>query len=421
MTTDTKIAGGSAPRIPDATCRVCGAGVLEFLDLGRQPLSNTFPRPEQVAQELYYRLAVGFCTGCTMVQQLEEVPRRSMFHEDYPYRSSSSESMAAHFQRTAEHYLRTELAGPDPFVVEIGSNDGIMLKTVAEAGVRHLGVDPSDRVSESAATHGVKVLVDFFDEDTAAAIREEHGPADLIFSSNTTSHITSLGSVLRGVETLFSTDGILVLEDRYLGDIVEQTIFDQIYDEHFYLFAVRSVRELAARHGLELVNVEHLPVHGGSIRYTIARPRRRPVDPSVDALLAHEERLGLGGIAVYERFAANVHRTIGELAELLTRLRAEGHSVVGYGATAKSATVTNHGGIGTALIPYVCDSIKEKQGRVTPGSHLPVVPSEAFRDPYPDYAVLFAWSHAEEILAKESAFTAAGGQWITYVPELRII
>jgi methylation protein EvaC len=395
---------------------------VEFIDFGRQPVSNTFVRPERAAEEVYYRLAVGLCTSCTMVQQLEELPRRRMFHEDYPYRTASSAAMTKHFEQVAAHYLETELTGDDPLVVEIGSNDGILLKTIKDVGVRHVGVDPSDKASVTAADKGVNVLIDFFDERTAAAVHAEHGPADLIFSANTTSHITYIDSVFRGVEALLKPDGILVLEDRYIADIVRDTIFDQIYDEHFYIFGVRSVQALVARFGLELVDVEHLAVHGGSIRYTIAkRGSGRVVSESVARMIAEEHEFGLSGIEVYRRFGVRAQRIVKELTDLLTKLRTEGRRVVGYGATAKSATVTNYGGIGTALIPYVCDSIPEKQGRVTPGSHIPVVPSEAFTDPYPDYAVLFAWSHAEEIIAKETGFKAAGGRWILYVPQLRIL
>lgn len=402
-------------------CRICGGSVKEFLDFGRQPVSDAFLTPGDVDGEFTFRLAVGFCTTCTMVQQLEEVPRERMFPQDYPYRSSGSTAMRMHFEQAARHFLGTQLTGPDPFVVEIGSNDGIMLKTIQAAGVRHLGVDPAQSAAEGAAAQGIHVRTEFFEKRSAAAIRESDGPADLIYSANTISHIAYADSVFAGAAALLSPGGIFVFEDRYLGDIVEHTYFDQIYDEHFYLYAVRSVQAMAARFGFELVDVEHLPVHGGSLRYTTARAGERQPTPAVAEWLAREEAQGLADISSYEKFAAATRAVCADLVELLTTLRAEGKRIVGYGATAKSATVANYCGLGPELIPYICDSTLEKQGRLTPGSHIPVRPPAAFSDPYPDYAVLFAWTHAEEIIAKEQAFREAGGKWIVYVPDVHLL
>jgi methylation protein EvaC len=260
-----------------ARCRVCDGPLEEFFDFGAQPLSDAFVEPDRPGEEFFYRLAVGQCASCTMVQLMEEVPRERMFHADYPYHSSGSARMRAHFESLAQRLLATELTGADPFVVEIGCNDGVMLSTVARAGVRHLGVEPSSGVAEVAAAQGVRVRTAFFEEESARRIREEDGPADVIYAANTLCHLPYLASVLSGVTALLAPRGVFVFEDPYWGDIVEQTSFDQIYDEHFYLFTARSVAATAARHGLELVDVEHLDVHGGEVRYTLARSGARPV------------------------------------------------------------------------------------------------------------------------------------------------
>ncbi|MFI9203879.1 methyltransferase domain-containing protein [Streptomyces sp. NPDC053048] len=403
-----------------ATCRICGGTVQECLDLGRQPVSNAFLEPKDAGRETFYRLTVGFCTSCTMVQQLEEVPRDAMFRTDYPYRSSLSTAMRDHFEGVAQHFLDEVLTGPDPFLVEIGSNDGVMLNTIGRAGVRHLGVDPSRDAAEVARRQGTRVLVDFFEESTARAIRAEDGPADVIYSANCFSHIAYIGSILRGVDVLLAPEGLFVFEDRYLGDIIEQTSFDQIYDEHFYLFAVHSVRAMAERFGFELVDVTRLAVHGGAIRYTVARPGVREPSAAVHAMLADERRRGLAREETFLAFGAGIERIRADLVKLLGELRADGRRVVGYGATSRSATVTGYCGIGPDLVPFICDSTPEKQGRITPGSHIPIRPPEAFRDPYPDYALLFAWNHAEEIMAKERAFREAGGRWVLYVPDVHV-
>ncbi|GHF08509.1 class I SAM-dependent methyltransferase [Streptomyces fumanus] len=402
-------------------CRICGGPVDEFIDFGRQPVSDSFVTPETAGSEYFFRLAAGFCTECTMVQLIEEVPREQMFHEDYPYRSAGSVVMREHFEKYANQLLGGELTGRDPFVVEIGSNDGTMLKTIGRAGVRHLGVDPSAQVAEFARAEGVRVRTDFFQETSAREIAEADGPADVIFSANTFSHIAYIDSVLRGVDTLLAPDGIFVIEDRYLGSIIAQNAFDQVYDEHFYLFSVGSVRTMARRHGFELADVQPLSVHGGSMRYTIARPGRRPVSTAVTEHIEREREAGLGRPETYHRFAEHARTSCRDLVQLLTELRAQGRSVVGYGATAKSATVLNHCGIGTDLVPFICDNTPAKQGRLAPGAHIPVRSPEEFAKPYPDYALLFAWNHAEEIMAKEREFRAAGGKWILYVPEVHIV
>lgn len=401
-------------------CRICGGVIREFFDFGRQPISDAFLKPGHLDGEFFFRLAVGICESCTMVQQLEEVPREQMFHQEYPYRSSGSTVMSKHFRQVGRRFLETELTGSDPFAVEIGSNDGVMLKTVSDAGIRHLGVEPSGGAAEVARSAGVRVRTDFFEESSAIEIRAAEGPADVIFSANTTSHISYIDSIFRGVDALLAINGVFVFEDRYLGDIINHSTFDQIYDEHFYLFSIRSVRNMAERFGFELVDAEHLPVHGGTIRYTVARPGQRKPTAAIGEFLAREQTQRLADLATYERFATDVERIRDDLMTLLRTLRAQRRTVVGYGATAKSATATNYCGIGPDLVPFVCDSTPDKQGTLMPGSHIPVRSPSAFGNPYPDYALLFAWNHAEEIMAKESAFRESGGKWILYVPNVHL-
>lgn len=402
-------------------CRVCGGTVHEFFDFGCQPLSDGFLDPHDLEHEFFFRLAVGICESCTMTQLIDEVARDRMFHDAYPYHSSGSVLMRRHFEQTAQRFLDTHLRDPDPFVVEAGCNDGVMLKTLGKAGVRHLGVEPSGGVACLARANGVQVRIDFFEESVAADIVATHGPADLIYAANTICHIPYIKSIFRGVDALLAPDGVFVFEDPYLGDILDRNTFDQIYDEHFFFFTVRSVRAAAERFGFELVDVERLPVHGGEVRYTIARTGRRESTPAVAELAAEEQARDLATPAAFDGFAASVKRICDNLMNLLRDLRAGGKRVVGYGATAKSATVTNYCGIGPDLVSFVCDATPAKNGKLMPGSHIPVRPPEALADPYPDYALLFAWNHAEEIMAKERAFHEAGGRWILYVPEVHIV
>jgi SAM-dependent methyltransferase len=384
-------------------------------------VSNAFVKLDEGDLVPFFRLAIGLCGSCTMVQQINEVPPNQMYRADYPYRASGSLMIRKHFEDVARQIIETGASGKDAFVVEIGSNDGVMLKTLSAAGIRHLGVDPAASAGEVAREHGVNVRTDFFNESTAREINDQHGPASLIFSANTFSHISYLDSIFRGVDSLLAPDGLFVFEDRSLADILRHNYFDQIYDEHIYLFSVTSVKAMAAHFGFELVDAKHLPLHGGSIRYTVARAGTRQPSAALADFLAQERADGLAEEATFARFSGEVERVKEDLVALLSDLRAKGKRVVGYGATSRSATVLNYCGIDADLLPLVCDSTPEKQGRVTPGSMIPVCPSDEFSQPYPDYALLFAWNHAEEIMAKERQFQEQGGRWIVYVPQVHVV
>ncbi|MFC0863849.1 methyltransferase domain-containing protein [Sphaerimonospora cavernae] len=405
----------------DNRCRICDGMVKGAVDLGMQPRANAFPLPGETSDEFFFRLTVGMCDSCTMVQLLEDIPQEVRYHDGYPYHASGSAGHRRHFEGIAETFLEAELTGRDPFIAEIGSNDGVMLAKIAEAGVRHLGVEPSREVAELSMSRGVQVLPEFFDESTAERICAEHGHADVVFGANAIAHISHLASVLRGVERLLARDGVFVFEEPYLGSVVAQTAFDMLYDEHSFVFSVRAIQAAAERFGLELVRVEHVPLHGGSMRYTLARPGQRPVSPAVHEWRGLEDAGRLAEHATLEDFGRRARRIGDDLAGLLGDLRAKGHRVVGYGAPAKAATVTNYCGIGPDVVPFVCDSTPSKQGRVIAGTHIPVKSPKAFSDDYPDYALLFAWNHAEEIMAKERKFSERGGRWILYVPEVHIV
>jgi len=406
--------------LTEQSCRLCKGELREVLDLGRQPISNAFVRAEDAAKVPFFRLAIGLCNSCAMVQQLDEVPPNQMFHAEYPYRASGSALIRKHGADVAERIIQTCPRGHDRFVVEVGSNDGVMLKRLTDAGIRHLGVDPAAVAADVAQTSGVNVWKEFFNASTATRIRDEHGPAHLIYSANTISHISYLDSIFLGVDILLAPDGLFVFEDRYLGDIVNCVYFDQIYDEHIYLFSVRSVQAMAAQFGFELIDAEHLPLHGGSIRYTVARAGTSKPTAAVAEFLVRESAQGLAEEATFVEFSAAVDHIRTDLVSLLRDLRADGRRVVGYGATSRSATVMNYCGIGPELLPMVCDSTPEKQGCLTPGTKIPVCPPESFSNPYPDYALLFAWNHAEEIMAKERLFHESGGRWILYAPKVHL-
>jgi methylation protein EvaC len=386
------------------------------------PIANGFLEPKDIADEYFCELEVGYCPESRMVQLTQLVEKERLFHDHYAFFSSTSRRMTEHFERFAADVRERHFENPsDAFVVEIGSNDGIMLQNFARQKIRHLGIEPSKNVADAGRARGVNAISEFFDEKLAERIVDEYGQADAFLGANVMCHIAAIHPVAAGIRRLLKPKGVLVFEDPYLGDIIEKTSYDQIYDEHAFYFSVASVSHLFGMHGLELVDVEPQPVHGGSMRYTIAHRGAHAVSERVARQAAHEQKLGLERPETYARFADNVRRSRDELMALLRDLKQKGRSVAAYGATSKSTTVTNFCGITPDLVQYISDTTPIKQGKLSPGVHIPVVPYERFSEQPPDYALLFAWNHAQEILAKEKGYTARGGKFVLYVPRVHTV
>ena len=237
----------------------------------------------------------------------------------------------------------------------------------------------------------------------------------------TSCHIPQLHSIFAGIKTLLKPNGVLIFEDPYLGDIIEKTSYDQIYDEHVFYFSLKSINHLVGQHGMEVVDVIPQSVHGGSMRYVVSRKDYRSVTEAVGKLRAEEEALGLHRPETYQRLRRNIERSRDELTDLLQNLKRQDKRVVGYGATSKSTTVTNYCGITPDLVDFISDTTPIKQGKFSPGAHIPVRPYQEFAANYPDYALLFAWNHAAEIMAKEQNFRRVGGKWLLYVPRVKVL
>jgi methylation protein EvaC len=398
-------------------CRVCQSDIEPFIDFGRMPLANGFLTPEQFADEYFFNLSAAYCPRCTLVQLVEQPQRERMFNERYPFFSATSARMQAHFARLAEDVLSAR-PSPDAFVVEIGSNDGTFLGGIASRGVRHLGIDPSASVTRAALDKGVSTVCAFFDAALARRIVAEHGQAHAIVAANALSHVADVHAVAEGIDILLAPNGTCVIEDPYWGDVIAQTAFDQIYDEHASYFTLSSISALFAPHGLEVRDVTPVDVHGGSMRYSIGRPGSSPQTAAVAELFAHENTSGLHRPETFVRFRERVESTGRQLVARLTALVSEGKRVVGYGATSKSTTTINYFGLTPGLIEFICDTTPAKHGTFSPGAHIPVRPHTDFAARYPDRALLFLWNHAAEVRAKEQAFSNSGGRWILYVPHL---
>ena len=402
-------------------CLICNTEINPFISYGQMPIANGFIRKEKFDNEYFFHMQMAHCENCSMVQLIETPERQLMFNENYAFFSGTSQAMKTHFFEFAADVKARFLPLENPFVVEIGSNDGIMLQNFKDWGIKHLGIEPSANVAKVAMDKGINTIVEFFDDKLAEKIVEENGKADAFIAANVMCHLPYFHSIVEGISKLVKKSGIVVFEEPYVGDVIEKTSYDQIYDEHTFLFSVSSINYIFNEHGMEVIDVAHQETHGGSMRYIIGHKGVRELSKNAINQIEKEKELGLNKPVTYTNFKNNCENSKVELKKLLTKLKDEGKSVAGYGATSKSTTILNYSDIGPELIEYICDNTPIKQGKFSPGKHIPIVPIETFKSNYPDYLVLFAYNHAKEIMEKEKDFTEKGGKWILYVPNVHIL
>lgn len=404
----------------DMECRVCGGRTVEaFLDLGDQPHCNRLiSRAAEGRSEPRFPLRVGFCHGCSLVQIDHTIPKESMF-SDYPYVSGTTKTLVEHFRQTAARLVETYRLGPGDLVVDIGSNDGTWLKQYREFGLRTVGVEPAANVAALAREAGVETLVRFFNEETADVIREKDGAAQLVTAAGVFFHLEELHSVVEGVRKLLADDGVFCVQAIYLGGMLENTAFDQIYHEHLCYYTLKSLEALFARHGLEVFDVQLTPIHGGSLEAHIGHKGAHPITSRVEEFRKTELARGYGEFATYVAFAQHVRRLQDDLMGLLREFAAAGKSVYAYGAPAKGATLLNSFGIDPTLVQLAVERSPLKFGYMIPGARIPIVDEATAARP--DAYLLLAWNFIDEILEKERAYLEGGGAFIVPVPQLRVL
>ncbi|MFC1531660.1 methyltransferase domain-containing protein [Gemmatimonadota bacterium] len=405
-----------------AVCLVCGNSEVEnFLDLGTTALANKFLTEAELSRpEARYPLRVGFCRDCGHVQLTETVPPDAMF-TDYLYVSAASDTLREHFDDLSRTLTERYGLGADDLVIDIGCNDASLLGSFAKLGVRTLGVDPAENLAERAKQSGIERYVGFFGADTAGEIVDQWGQADLITATNTFPHIPDLAGFLKGIDIALEPGGRFVVEAHYLVDLFDQLAFDTVYHEHVSYWALGPMSLLFQRHGLQVVDAERLPLHHGQLRVTVQRQGEGVVGPSVDAILEMERDRGVDRLATWKGFADQVLGIKRDLLNTLRGLKAEGSRLAGYGAPAKGSTLLEFLEIGPDLLDFIADRSSLKQGRYTPGSHIPIVSPERLLTDRPDYVLLLAWNFVDEIMDQQRAYRAAGGKFILPVPEVRIV
>lgn len=404
-------------------CRSCGASDLApILSLGDTPLANALLSAEQLQiPEPVFPLDLVLCTKCSLVQITATVPAEQLFGE-YLYFSSFSVTMLRHAQALVQRVVAERKLGEANRVVEIASNDGYLLQNYQKAGVEVLGVEPARNIARVAQEKGIPTVCDFFGAELARRLANEGKRADVIHAHNVLAHVPDLNGVVLGFATLLAEGGVVIVEVPYVKELIDRTEFDTIYHEHLCYFSLTALDSLFRRHGLTIVDVENIAIHGGTLRiFATPSGQRVPVSDAVTELLAAEAKWGVSHAAAYLEFSENVKGIRAHLRSVLCGLKGKGRTVAAYGASAKGSTLLNYAGIGAETLDFVADRSTIKQGRFTPGTHLPIYPAEMLLEAMPDYVLLLTWNFADEILEQQSEYRARGGKFVIPVPDVRVV
>ena len=412
----------STPAKHDATCRFCGGGLVQFVDLGMSPLCESFLAKEQLdAMEPFYPLAASVCRDCMLVQLQQYVAPEHIFTE-YAYFAAFSDAWLEHARRYVEAVTARYGLGPNSQVIELGSNDGYLLQYFVKKGIPVLGIDPAANVTKAAEARGVPTLVRFFGIETAREVAAKGMQGDLVLGNNVLAQVPDLNSFVAGIRIVLKPAGICTIEFPHLLRTMRGNQFDQIYHEHFSYFSALTVERIAAAHGLRLFDVEQLWTHGGSLRVHLCHTdnRGRPTLPSVAELIQEEREAGLDRLETYAAFAEQVRATKRKLLSFLIDAKSRGKSIAGYGAPGKGNTLLNYCGIRTDFVDYTVDRNPYKQGRTLPGTHIPIYHPDRIRETKPDFVLILPWNLKEEIMHQLRFIRDWGGRFVVPIPEVAV-
>jgi SAM-dependent methyltransferase len=407
-----------------ALCRLCGASLHEtFVDLGMAPPCESYVNVEDANRmEAFYPLHALVCDRCFLVQ-LEEYVSPSDIFSEYAYFSSYSDSWLDHARRYTDMIVDRLQLGPQSTVMELASNDGYLLQYFVQKQIKAIGVDPAANVAAAAHARGVTTIVKFFGRETARELANQYGLTDLLIGNNVLAQVPDLHDFVDGMRLLLKPDGVITMEFPHLLRLIQDNQFDTIYHEHFSYFSFMAVERLFAQHGLVLFDVEALTTHGGSLRIygQLNDAQMRPTNDRVFAMRQSERAAGLDRIETYGTFAEQVRETKRTLLEFLIGVRRAGKTVVGYGAPGKGNTLLNYCGIRTDFIDYTVDRNPYKQGKLLPGTHVPIRHPDAIEQTKPDYLLILPWNLKDEIMEQMAGIRAWGGQFVVPIPHVSVL
>jgi methylation protein EvaC len=395
-------------------CKISGNEIKPFMSFGEMPIANGFLKKKEFQKEFFFKMEVGFSEKFSLFQLNDHPVPEQMFNNNYPFYTGSSELMKLHFKKYSS-FLKKNYIKYNSKIIEIGSNDGTFLKNFIKNEIDYIGFEPSGNVAKLAKKNGIKTINKFFGTKSLSSVKNFLGQTDVIFAANVICHIPNLLDLINAVDKLLSKNGVFIFEEPYLGSMFGKTSYDQIYDEHIFMFSATSVKKIFSLFDMELIDLIKQETHGGSMRYVISRKKNRSINSNVKRILAEEKKLNLDNVESCLLFKKKCEESKIKLQNSLKNFKLKGKKIVGYAATSKSTTILNYCKIGPQIIDYICDTTPEKIGKYSPGMHIPIVSTDYFRKDNPDIAYLFAWNHKKEILKKEKCFKKNNLKWISHV------
>jgi methylation protein EvaC len=395
-------------------CKITNEQIKPFMSFGKMPAANGFLKKIDFKNETFYNMEVGFSEKVSLFQ-LNKFSNPKIIHStNYPFYTASSEHMKTHFKEYAV-WVQKEYLKSNSKLIEVGSNDGTFLKNFAKTNIDYLGFEPSKTIANQASKNNVKTVNAFFNDTNIQNLKKFHNKTDVICAANVIAHIPDLKNLIHTIEKLLSLKGVFIFEEPYLGSMFSKTSYDQIYDEHIFMFSVTSIKKIFQLFDFELIDVHWQKTHGGSMRYVVGRKNKHKVSDSVYKWTIKESKSKLDDMESCLEFKKNCETSRTKVVNSLKKMKNDGKRICGYAATAKSTTVLNYCNLNTDTIDFICDSTNEKIGKFSPGSHIPIVPISHFHKNLPDVAYLFAWNHKDEIFSKEKEFLKKGGSWFSHV------
>jgi len=404
-------------------CGICnGTNFSIILDLGEQPPSDAFiENIKLISQEIKFPLRLGLCNDCFFVQLLDIVDKEFLF-KHYPYMTSASKPIVEHFKKYANEIYNDYLSSKNEFtVLEIASNDGSMLLEFKKLGAKVLGIEPAENIAKIANELGIPTKNSFFSSTIAKEITKIEN-ISVVVANNVVAHVDDLHDFMEGIKILIKENGIFIFEVPYLNDLIQKLEFDTIYHEHLSYFGLSPIINLVHQFGLEVFDIKKQTVHGGTIRVFITKKGNILQKNSVQKFLDEEHQYGLDKILTYEKFAQNVNDLKSDLIEHIIKLKKEKKSLIGYGASAKGTVLLNYCNIDNTILDFIVDTTPLKQGKFTPGTHIPILPpNEIETKGDGDLILLLVWNYKDEILEKEKLFRSRGGKFLIPIPKPEIL